>query len=124
MFAILDRYTYTEPGESDGIKPDILTGHVVIYDVHFAYHAQPDIKISKKKHEREQTLKQRFEQSMKEAVDKSQGLNLYIKNLDDTVDDEGLKELFSSYGIITSRKVCGFESILLYLNFRLWNWLH
>jgi len=60
---------------------------------------------AQKKHEREQELKQRFEQSMKEAVDKSQGLNLYIKNLDDTVDDEGLKELFSSYGTITSCKV-------------------
>nr|GEY75298.1 polyadenylate-binding protein 2-like [Tanacetum cinerariifolium] len=60
---------------------------------------------AQKKHEREQELKQRFEQSLKEAVDKSQGLNLYIKNLDDTVDDEGLKELFSSYGTITSCKV-------------------
>ncbi|KAI3753116.1 hypothetical protein L2E82_25161 [Cichorium intybus] len=60
---------------------------------------------AQKKHEREQELKQRFEQSMKEAVDKSQGLNLYIKNLDDTIDDENLKELFASYGTITSCKV-------------------
>ncbi|KAJ0685854.1 hypothetical protein HanLR1_Chr11g0407761 [Helianthus annuus] len=60
---------------------------------------------AQKKHEREQELKQRFEQSMKEAVDKSQGLNLYIKNLDDTIDDENLKELFSSFGTITSCKV-------------------
>lgn len=62
---------------------------------------------AQKKHEREQELKQRFEQTVKEAVDKSQGLNLYIKNLDDTVDDDSLKELFSSYGTITSCKVCG-----------------
>ncbi|XP_076915893.1 polyadenylate-binding protein 2-like [Bidens hawaiensis] len=60
---------------------------------------------AQKKHEREQELKQKFEQSMKEAVDKSQGLNLYIKNLDDTIDDENLKELFSSFGTITSYKV-------------------
>ncbi|GJY15698.1 putative ribonuclease H-like domain-containing protein [Tanacetum coccineum] len=60
---------------------------------------------AQKKNEREQELKQRFEQSLKEEADKSQGLNLYIKNLDDTVDDEGLKELFSSYGTITSCKV-------------------
>ncbi|CAH1420342.1 polyadenylate-binding protein 2 [Lactuca sativa] len=60
---------------------------------------------AQKKYEREQELKQRFEQTMKEAVDKSQGLNLYIKNLDDTIDDENLKELFSSYGTITSCKV-------------------
>ncbi|XP_071726200.1 polyadenylate-binding protein 2-like [Rutidosis leptorrhynchoides] len=60
---------------------------------------------AQKKHEREQELKQRFEQSVKEAIDKSQGLNLYIKNLDDTVDDDSLKELFASYGTITSCKV-------------------
>ncbi|KAI3769910.1 hypothetical protein L6452_01024 [Arctium lappa] len=60
---------------------------------------------AQKKHEREQELKQRFEQTMKEAVDKSQGLNLYIKNLDDTIDDENLKELFSPFGTITSFKV-------------------
>ncbi|KAI3695586.1 hypothetical protein L1987_78584 [Smallanthus sonchifolius] len=60
---------------------------------------------AQKKHEREQELKQKFEQSMKEAVDKSQGLNLYIKNLDDTIDDDNLKELFSSFGTITSCKV-------------------
>ncbi|KAK9060351.1 hypothetical protein SSX86_021055 [Deinandra increscens subsp. villosa] len=60
---------------------------------------------AQKKNEREQELKQRFEQSMKEAVDKSQGLNLYIKNLDDTVSDESLKELFAPFGAITSCKV-------------------
>ncbi|XP_076940658.1 polyadenylate-binding protein 2-like [Bidens hawaiensis] len=60
---------------------------------------------AQKKTEREQELKQRFEQSMKEAVDKSQGLNLYIKNLDDTVTDDILKELFAPFGTITSCKV-------------------
>ncbi|XP_076954846.1 polyadenylate-binding protein 2-like [Bidens hawaiensis] len=60
---------------------------------------------AQKKTEREQELKQRFEQSMKEAVDKSQGLNLYIKNLDDTVTDDSLKELFAPFGTITSCKV-------------------
>ena len=65
VFVILDRYTCIEPEEYDGIKPDIITIHVAIYDGRFAYPAQPDIKISKKKHEREQKLKQQFEQSMK-----------------------------------------------------------
>jgi len=60
---------------------------------------------AQKKNEREQELKQKFEQSMKEAVDKSQGLNLYIKNLDDTVTDESLKEFFAPFGTITSCKV-------------------
>ncbi|KAJ0812532.1 putative RNA recognition motif domain, nucleotide-binding alpha-beta plait domain superfamily [Helianthus annuus] len=58
-----------------------------------------------KKTEREQELKQKFEQNMKEAVDKSQGLNLYIKNLDDTVSDENLRELFAPFGTRTSCKL-------------------
>jgi len=60
---------------------------------------------AQKKTEREQELKQKFEQTMKEAVDKSQGLNLYVKNLDDTVSDESLREFFAPYGTITSCKV-------------------
>ncbi|CAI0465022.1 unnamed protein product [Linum tenue] len=60
---------------------------------------------AQKKSEREQELKGRFEQSMKEAVDKYQGLNLYIKNLDDTISDEMLKEMFSEFGTVTSCKV-------------------
>uniref|UniRef100_A0A1D1Y8B2 Polyadenylate-binding protein n=1 Tax=Anthurium amnicola TaxID=1678845 RepID=A0A1D1Y8B2_9ARAE len=60
---------------------------------------------AQKKSERELELKTRFEQNMKEAVDKYQGLNLYLKNLDDSIDDEKLTELFSEYGKITSCKV-------------------
>ncbi|KAL9404522.1 hypothetical protein Peur_001494 [Populus x canadensis] len=60
---------------------------------------------AQKKYEREVELKQRFEQSMKEAADKFQGANLYIKNLDDSIGDEKLKELFSPFGTITSCKV-------------------
>ena len=32
---------------------------------------------------------------MKEAADKYQGANLYVKNLDDSIGDDKLKELFS-----------------------------
>ncbi|KAJ0726504.1 putative RNA recognition motif domain, nucleotide-binding alpha-beta plait domain superfamily [Helianthus annuus] len=60
---------------------------------------------AQKKNERELELKQKFEQSMKEAVDKSQGLNLYVKKLDDTVTDESLREYFAPFGTITSCKV-------------------
>ncbi|KAK6916421.1 Polyadenylate-binding protein/Hyperplastic disc protein [Dillenia turbinata] len=60
---------------------------------------------AQKKSEREFELKLRFEQSMKEAVDKYQGVNLYIKNLDDSISDDNLKELFSQFGTITSCKV-------------------
>lgn len=61
---------------------------------------------SQKKSERENELKLKFEQSMKEAADKYQGANLYVKNLDDGISDDKLKELFSTYGTITSCKVC------------------
>ncbi|KAL4319209.1 hypothetical protein GQ457_18G016330 [Hibiscus cannabinus] len=60
---------------------------------------------AQKKSEREVDLKLRFEQSMKESADKVQGANLYVKNLDDSLSDEKLKELFSQYGAITSCKV-------------------
>lgn len=61
---------------------------------------------AQKKSEREVELKLRFEQSMKEAADKYQGANLYVKNLDDSIGDDKLKELFSQFGSITSCKVC------------------
>ncbi|XP_060974282.1 polyadenylate-binding protein 2-like [Cannabis sativa] len=38
-------------------------------------------------------------------VDKNKGMNLYVKNLDDSVTDEKLKELFFEFGTITSCKV-------------------
>jgi polyadenylate-binding protein len=60
---------------------------------------------AQKKTEREMELKEKFEQSVKETDDKNHGLNLYLKNLDDSVTDEKLRELFSEYGTITSCKV-------------------
>uniref|UniRef100_A0A803LGZ0 Polyadenylate-binding protein n=1 Tax=Chenopodium quinoa TaxID=63459 RepID=A0A803LGZ0_CHEQI len=60
---------------------------------------------AQKKSEREAELKNQFEQSMKEVVDQYQGKNLYIKNLDDTIDDDKLKEAFAPYGTITSCKI-------------------
>ncbi|XP_019153341.1 PREDICTED: polyadenylate-binding protein 2-like [Ipomoea nil] len=60
---------------------------------------------AQKKSEREQELKSKFEQVVKETVDKYQGLNLYVKNLDDSIDDDKLKELFAEFGTIKSCKV-------------------
>jgi polyadenylate-binding protein len=60
---------------------------------------------AQKKSERELELKSRFEQTAKETVDKFQGVNLYVKNLDDSIDDDKLKDLFSEFGTITSCKV-------------------
>lgn len=60
---------------------------------------------AQKKYEREMELKGKFEQSLKETADKFEGLNLYVKNLDDSISDDKLKELFSEFGTITSCKV-------------------
>jgi len=73
---------------------------------------------AQKKSERELELKGRFEQSIKEAADKFQGVNLYLKNLDDTISDEALKEMFSEFGTITSYKVCKVIPLLMYVMVR------
>ncbi|KAK5652763.1 hypothetical protein OQA88_9616 [Cercophora sp. LCS_1] len=60
---------------------------------------------AQKKHEREEELRKSYEAARAEKATKYQGVNLYIKNLDDDVDDEKLRELFAPYGAITSAKV-------------------
>ncbi|XP_010526963.1 PREDICTED: polyadenylate-binding protein 2-like [Tarenaya hassleriana] len=60
---------------------------------------------AQKKSEREMELRLRYEQNIKEVAEKFQGSNLYVKNLDDSISDEKLKELFSPFGTITSCKV-------------------
>ncbi|KAL2444158.1 Polyadenylate-binding protein, cytoplasmic and nuclear [Exophiala dermatitidis] len=60
---------------------------------------------AQKKHEREEELRRQYEAARMEKASKYQGVNLYVKNLTDDVDDDKLRELFSSYGTITSAKV-------------------
>ncbi len=40
-----------------------------------------------------------------ERINRYQGVNLYVKNLDDIIDDERLRKEFSQFGTITSAKV-------------------
>ncbi|CAN8239387.1 unnamed protein product [Cochlearia groenlandica] len=60
---------------------------------------------AQKKSEREEELRRKFEQERISRFEKLQGSNLYLKNLDDSVNDEKLKEMFSEYGNVTSCKV-------------------
>merc|ERR1719391_1410463 len=60
---------------------------------------------AQKKAERQQELKKKFEQLKLERLNRFQGVNLYVKNLDDTIDDEKLRKEFSPFGSITSAKV-------------------
>lgn len=65
---------------------------------------------AQKKHERLQELKKQYEQSKLEKLEKYQGVNLFIKNLDDSIDDERLREEFAPFGNITSVKVMTTEN--------------
>ncbi|XP_011614091.1 polyadenylate-binding protein 4 isoform X2 [Takifugu rubripes] len=60
---------------------------------------------AQKKNERQAELKRKFEMLKQERISRYQGVNLYIKNLDDTIDDEKLRKEFSPFGSITSAKV-------------------
>uniref|UniRef100_A0A4W5N1H9 Polyadenylate-binding protein n=1 Tax=Hucho hucho TaxID=62062 RepID=A0A4W5N1H9_9TELE len=60
---------------------------------------------AQKKMERQAELKRKFEMLKQERISRYQGVNLYIKNLDDTIDDEKLRKEFTPFGSITSAKV-------------------
>jgi len=60
---------------------------------------------AQKKAERAMELKSKFEAQKIERISRYQGVNLYIKNLEDGIDDERLRTEFSQYGTITSAKV-------------------
>jgi polyadenylate-binding protein len=58
-----------------------------------------------KKSERERELRGKFEQLKIEQMNKYQGVNLYVKNLEDTILDDELREHFAVLGNITSARV-------------------
>ncbi|EDO29565.1 predicted protein, partial [Nematostella vectensis] len=57
---------------------------------------------AKKRAERAAEVKAEIEKKRQERINRFQGVNLYIKNLDDPIDDERLREEFSPYGTISS----------------------
>uniref|UniRef100_A0A6A7FVD6 Polyadenylate-binding protein n=1 Tax=Hirondellea gigas TaxID=1518452 RepID=A0A6A7FVD6_9CRUS len=60
---------------------------------------------AQKKDEREKELRDKFEQLRIQQAEKYAGVNLYIKNLDDSVGDDQLRDEFKQFGEITSAKV-------------------
>ncbi|XP_032279761.1 LOW QUALITY PROTEIN: polyadenylate-binding protein 1-like [Phoca vitulina] len=60
---------------------------------------------AQKKVERQTELKRKFEQMKQDRITRYQGVNLYVKNLDDGIDDECLQKEFSPFGTITGAKV-------------------
>ncbi|XP_024986890.1 polyadenylate-binding protein 7-like [Cynara cardunculus var. scolymus] len=60
---------------------------------------------AQKKSEREQILRRQFEEWRKEQISKYQGSNVYVKNINDNVTENELRECFSQCGTITSAKL-------------------
>lgn len=60
---------------------------------------------AQKKEERKKELKDRFDQIKADRALKYHGVNLYVKNLSDSITDEKLTNLFTECGEITSAKV-------------------
>ena len=60
---------------------------------------------AQKKSERTREIKTRIDALNHERVSKYQGMNLYVKNLDDSITDEFFRETFAAYGTITSARI-------------------
>lgn len=60
---------------------------------------------AQKKRERLDELKRLYESTRLEKLLKYQGVNLFVKNLDDSIDSEKLEEEFKPFGSITSARV-------------------
>ncbi|KAG1142871.1 hypothetical protein G6F37_002278 [Rhizopus arrhizus] len=76
-------------------------------DLHKKDFRGQDLYVSRaqKKNEREEELRRQYEEAKLEKMSKYQGVNLYVKNLDDDMDDDRLRDEFSVYGVITSAKI-------------------
>ena len=60
---------------------------------------------AQKRAERQQELRKKFDQMKAEKARKYAGVNLYVKNLDDSISDERLEKEFESFGTVTSARV-------------------
>lgn len=75
------------PGEEEGEELELFVGK------------------AQSKEERERELRQKFESLKMERIAKYQGVNLYVKNLDEAVTEDELRQAFSSHGTITSVRI-------------------
>uniref|UniRef100_A0AAR2KP37 PABP n=1 Tax=Pygocentrus nattereri TaxID=42514 RepID=A0AAR2KP37_PYGNA len=89
---------YGKPGNFKTLAVDEMNGKELNGKLIYVGRAQ-------KKVERQIELKRKFEQMKQDRMTRYQGVNLYVKNLDDGIDDERLRKEFSPFGTITSAKV-------------------
>lgn len=64
-----------------------------------------------KKAERVREIKSKVDAMQAEKASKFSGMNLFVKNLDETIDDAFLKETFAPFGTITSAKIVRDETV-------------
>lgn len=57
------------------------------------------------KSERMQEINKKYEQEKQERINKIKGLNLYVKNIEESVTDEELEKMFSKFGTIQSCRI-------------------
>jgi polyadenylate-binding protein len=57
------------------------------------------------KKERVEVIKAYRDKMLRERSSRFQGMNLYVKNIDDTITDEQFKEIFAPHGTITSARI-------------------
>mmetsp|Transcript_9066 Transcript_9066/g.13637 ORF Transcript_9066/g.13637 Transcript_9066/m.13637 type:complete len:613 (-) Transcript_9066:203-2041(-) len=60
---------------------------------------------AQKKSERAREMKYRMDLAKAEQMNKYQGMNLYVKNIDEALTEEQFRELFAPFGTITSCRV-------------------
>jgi len=60
---------------------------------------------AQKKNERDRELRAKYEAQKMDRISKFQGVNLYVKNIDDSVTDDMLRDEFAAMGTITSARV-------------------
>lgn len=60
---------------------------------------------AQKKIERNREIKSRMDALRNDRMSKFQGMNLYVKNLDEQVSDDEFRALFAGYGTITSARI-------------------
>jgi len=60
---------------------------------------------AQKKSERDHEMRAKFEAEKMDRISKFQGVNLYVKNLDDSVTDDILRDEFAAMGTITSARI-------------------
>jgi len=100
-----------EEGKSKGFGFVNFEGHdeaqQAVDELHDSEHYGKKLFVSRaqKKAEREEELRRSYEQAKMEKLSKYQGVNLYIKNLEDDVDDDKLRTEFEPFGTVTSCKV-------------------